>query len=140
MQLQQQLQQLGLGGQAGGYQDGMAGNLDMLRLQQQQQLRQAAALKGLGAGGGAAGGGAGAGAGAGGVVGAGGKLGMAPQPDRFGLLGLLSVIRMTGEWPISPRRQGRLLWLPARVACFSIVLDYAGQLLPRTRGRAAGIA
>lgn len=68
----------------------------MLRMQQQQQLRQAAALKGLG---GQAAGAAGA---PGGMVGAGGgKLGAAPQPDRFGLLGLLSVIRMTGGPPLN---------------------------------------
>lgn len=73
----------------------------MLRLQQQQRLQQAAALKGLG--------GSGAGGGAG-VVGGGGKLGPAPAPDRFGLLGLLSVIRMTGQqrgwwwWHVGGRR------------------------------------
>lgn len=82
-QLQQLQQQLGsLAGEGGG---GFGGaGLDALRLQQQRQLQAQAALKGVAPGAAAA------------AAAAGGKLGMAPPPDRFGLLGLLSVIRMTG--------------------------------------------
>ncbi|PRW45154.1 putative NOT transcription complex subunit VIP2 isoform X2 [Chlorella sorokiniana] len=81
-QLQQLQQQLGsLAGEGGG---GFGGaGLDALRLQQQRQLQAQAALKGVAPGAAAA------------AAAAGGKLGMAPPPDRFGLLGLLSVIRMT---------------------------------------------
>eukprot|EP00887_Chlorella_sp_A99_P004208 scaffold15.g4208.t1 len=73
--------------QVGGLGAGAGGDaaLDVLRLQQQRQLQQQAALKGGVLPGGADAAGAGAA----------GKLGVAPQPDRFGLLGLLSVIRMT---------------------------------------------
>jgi CCR4-NOT transcription complex subunit 2 len=92
-QLQQQLGSLAVGG-GGGF-GGLGGGYDLLRMQQQRQLQQqqaaAAALKGgpgaAAAAAAAAAGGKLGGAGAGGVSGA--------QPDRFGLLGLLSVIRMT---------------------------------------------
>lgn len=94
-QLQQLQQQLGSLADAGG---GGFGSLDMVRLQQQRQLaaqQQQAALKGAGMGGPGV-------AAAAAAAAAGGKLagvGAQPQaqPDRFGLLGLLSVIRMTGE-------------------------------------------
>lgn len=86
-QLQQQLGSLADGG--GGQPGGGFGGLDMsmVRLQQQRHMaaqQQQAALKG-GVPGAAA-------------AAAGGKMGgglAGPQPDRFGLLGLLSVIRMT---------------------------------------------
>ena len=84
-QLQQQLGSLAAEGGGGGVggQGAGAGGYDALRLQQ-QRLQAQAALKGVAPGAAAA------------AAAAGGKLGMAPPPDRFGLLGLLSVIRMTG--------------------------------------------
>ena len=88
-QLQQQLGSLAVG--EGGIGAGSPfGGVDLARLQQQRQMaaQQQQALKGVGPGAAAA---AAAAAAAGGKMG-----GVAPQPDRFGLLGLLSVIRMTG--------------------------------------------
>jgi hypothetical protein len=85
-QLQQQLGSLAEGGASAFGGLGGAGH-DLLRMQQQRQLQQQqeAQQKGAAAGG--------VGAAAGAASPSGGKLGV---PDRFGLLGLLSVIRMTG--------------------------------------------
>lgn len=93
-QLQQLQQQLGSLADGGG---GGFGSLAMARLQQQRQLaqQQQQALKGVGVGGPGAAAAAAAAAAGGKLAGVGQQ--QQAQPDRFGLLGLLSVIRMTGE-------------------------------------------
>lgn len=112
-QLQQQLGSLADGGGGGAF-----GSLDLARLQQQRQLaaqQQQQALKGVGLGGPGA---------AAAASTAGGKLtGIAPQPqaqpDRFGLLGLLSVIRMTGASRVADPRPGMraLVRIAAAAGC-----------------------